>query len=223
VDRLGGWDERNLTEDADMGIRISVMQEKVRVVYDDRYVTKEETPPTLNHFIRQRTRWNQGFLQTLKKGDWLELPTLEQKLLALYTLAFPFFQSLLGLYVPVSFWMMFNVKVPVVLAIILLLPMYFLLAHYVISVVGLYEFAEAHGLKPSWVFPAKMLISYMPYQWVLGFAAVRATGMAKPAAMPSTMPTAAISRTCARWTRRTVRPVAPRLLNAAMILRRRSM
>ena len=175
VDRLGGWDEKNLTEDADMGIRISVMREKVRVVYDDRYVTKEETPPTLNQFIRQRTRWNQGFLQTLRKGDWLELPTMDQKLLALYTLAFPFFQSLLGLYVPVSFWMMFNVKVPVLSAIILLIPMYFLMAHYVINVVGLYEFAEAHGLKPSLAMPVKMLIAYMPYQWALGFAAVRAT------------------------------------------------
>src|SRR5260221_14682186 len=45
--RLGGWDERNLTEDADIGIRISVLGERVRVVYDDRYVTREETPPTL--------------------------------------------------------------------------------------------------------------------------------------------------------------------------------
>ena len=59
VNRLGGWDESNLTEDADMGIRISALQERVRVVYDDRYVTREETPPTLGHFIRQRTRWSQ--------------------------------------------------------------------------------------------------------------------------------------------------------------------
>ena len=42
----------------------------VRVVYDDRYVTREETPPTLDHFIRQRTRWSQGFLQTLMKRAW---------------------------------------------------------------------------------------------------------------------------------------------------------
>jgi cellulose synthase/poly-beta-1,6-N-acetylglucosamine synthase-like glycosyltransferase len=73
--RLGGWDETNLTEDADMGLRISQMGERVRVIYDDRYVTREETPPTLTHFIKQRTRWSQGFMQTLGKGTWKHMPT----------------------------------------------------------------------------------------------------------------------------------------------------
>jgi hypothetical protein len=34
---------------------VSGTGEKIRVVYDDRYVTIEETPPTLGQFIRQRT------------------------------------------------------------------------------------------------------------------------------------------------------------------------
>src|SRR5467141_3289538 len=79
LERAGGWDENNLTEDADVGIRISSMGEPVRVVYDDRYVTREETPPTLDHFIRQRTRWSQGFLQTLMKREWTRLPNFEQR------------------------------------------------------------------------------------------------------------------------------------------------
>ncbi len=42
-------------------------------------------------FFRQRTRWNQGFLQVYRKGDWRRLPDLRQRLLARYTLrdAFP--------------------------------------------------------------------------------------------------------------------------------------
>ena len=56
---------RNLTEDADIGLRLSGTGEKIRVGYDDRYVTKEETPPTLGQFVRQRTLWSQGFMQTL--------------------------------------------------------------------------------------------------------------------------------------------------------------
>ena len=44
------------------------MGERIRVIYDDRYVTKEETPPTLAQFIKQRTRWSQGFMQTLAQG-----------------------------------------------------------------------------------------------------------------------------------------------------------
>src|SRR5260370_2740858 len=56
LQRVGGWDQRNLTEDADIGIRISRLGEPIRVVYDDRYVTREETPPTLSQFIKQLTR-----------------------------------------------------------------------------------------------------------------------------------------------------------------------
>jgi cellulose synthase/poly-beta-1,6-N-acetylglucosamine synthase-like glycosyltransferase len=175
LERVGGWDEYNLTEDADIGIRISCLKESVRVVYDDRYVTREETPPTLKQFIKQRTRWSQGFLQTVLKGDWKRLPTFSQRLLAFYTLAFPTAQAVLGLYVPASLIMMFTIKTPAGIAIILDLPFYLLIAHFLLSVIGLYEFTDAHGLKPSWKTPFMMAISYLPYQWVLSYAALRAT------------------------------------------------
>ncbi|TAK33023.1 MAG: glycosyltransferase [Chloroflexota bacterium] len=174
LEQIGGWDETNLTEDADIGIRISVTGEDVRVVYDDRYVTKEETPPTLAHFIRQRTRWSQGFLQTLRKGTWTKLPGWEQRLLALYTLAFPSFQAVLTGYVLLSLWMMLAVRVTTPVAMLLISPAYLLFAHYIISVVGLYEFADAHGLHPSKMAAFTMALSYIPYQWVLGYASVRA-------------------------------------------------
>ncbi|HEX6738397.1 MAG TPA: glycosyltransferase, partial [Vicinamibacteria bacterium] len=175
LERVGGWDERNLTEDAEIGLRISGMGEAVRVVYDDRYVTREETPPSLSHFIRQRTRWSQGFLQTLKKGEWRRLPTFEQKLLAVYTLGFPTAQAVLGIYVVVALVMMFTVKTSALVAILLDLPFYLLAAHFVMSLVGLYEFADAHGLKPARKTLLVMALSYMPYQWVLSYASLRAT------------------------------------------------
>jgi glycosyltransferase XagB len=175
LERAGGWDQHNLTEDADVGIRISSMGEPVRVVYDDRYVTREETPPTLGHFIRQRTRWSQGFLQTLMKGEWKQLPRFEQRLLAIYTLAFPSIQAILGLYVMVSLATMFTIKTPVLIAIMLSLPLYLLLAHLLLAVVGLYEFTEAHQLRPSWKTPLVMTLCYLPYQWILSYASVRAT------------------------------------------------
>jgi glycosyltransferase XagB len=175
LERVGGWDESNLTEDADVGIRISCLGEPVRVVYDDQYVTREETPPTLAHFIKQRTRWSQGFLQTLKKGEWRGLPTFEQRMLAVYTLAFPTVQAVLGLYVAVSLATMFTIKTPVLTAIVLSLPLYLLAGHFLLAVLGLYEFTEAHGLKPSRMTPFIMALSYLPYQWVLSYASVRAT------------------------------------------------
>lgn len=174
LNRVGGWDEHNLTEDADIGLRVSLLGERVRVVYDDRYVTREETPPTLNHFIRQRTRWSQGFLQTMIKGDWKRLPTMEQRVLAAYTLAFPLVQAVLGLYIIVSLVMMFTVKTPVILAMILDLPLYLLFAHLSLSVLGLYEFADAHKLKASWKTVVWMIVGYLPYQWVLAYASLRA-------------------------------------------------
>jgi glycosyltransferase XagB len=171
----GGWDESNLTEDADVGIRISSMHEPVRIVYDDRYVTREETPPTLDHFIRQRTRWSQGFLQTLMKGEWARLPSFEQRLLAIYTLAFPSIQTVLGLYVLVSVATMFTVKTDVLIAIVLSFPLYLLVGHLLLAIIGLYEFADAHQLKPSWKTPLVMTLTYLPYQWVLSYASIRAT------------------------------------------------
>jgi glycosyltransferase XagB len=174
LERVGGWDEHNLTEDADVGIRLSLLGEKVRVVYDDRYVTREETPPSLSQFVKQRTRWCQGFMQTLAKGDWKRLPTFRQRALAAYTLAFPNVQALLGVYLVASVFLMFTTKTPVPVALVAVLPLYLLVAYLITAIIGLYEFTSAHGLKPSWTTPVLMVITYMPYQWVLSYAAVRA-------------------------------------------------
>jgi cellulose synthase/poly-beta-1,6-N-acetylglucosamine synthase-like glycosyltransferase len=175
LDRAGGWDESCLTEDADIGIRLCAGDGmRFRAIYDDRYVTREETPPTVGQFVKQRTRWNQGFLQVLGKGDWLRLPTWGQRLMALYTLAFPLIQALTLIYLPISLWLMFFGKLPVLVAMISALPVYVLLAQMVISVVGLYEFTATHRLKPSWYSPFWLMLAYLPYQWLLGFAALRA-------------------------------------------------
>ncbi len=148
LQRVGGWDEHDLTEDADIGIRISLLGEPIRVVYDDRYVTREETPPTLS----------QG-----------------QRIMAIYTLGFPIVQAVLGLYMLVSLLMMFTLKIPVLIAITLDLPFYLLVAHFTLTVIGLYEFTNAHGLKPTWKTLLVMALGYLPYQWVLAYASVRAT------------------------------------------------
>jgi len=174
LNAIGGWDQNCLTEDADVGIRLSALGVPIRVLYDDRYVTREETPPTVGQFVKQRTRWTQGFLQVLFKGDWLKLQTLPQRLLALFTLAFPLVQALTVLYVPFSLWMMFAVKVPVLIAMLSMLPLYLLLIQFGISLAGLYEFTSVHHLRPSPLSPVWLAVSYLPFQWLLGYAALRA-------------------------------------------------
>jgi glycosyltransferase XagB len=116
LEKVGGWDEQCLTEDADIGIRLSLMQAKIRVIYDERHVTKEETPPTLTSFIKQRTRWNQGFFQIFRKGDWLKLRGVKKKILIAYVLMLPIVQSIFLLLIPISIFLAFFIKIPVIFA-----------------------------------------------------------------------------------------------------------
>ena len=171
---LDGWDQTCLTEDADIGIRLSAMGVPIRVVYEDQHVTREETPPTVQQFVKQRTRWNQGFIQVLLKGDWRRLPTLTQRLMALYTLGFPAFQALMLVYVPISIWSILTAKVAVLVAMVSMLPLYMLVIQLGICAVGLYEFTAVHGLRTSRMSVLHLLAAYMPYQWLLGYAALRA-------------------------------------------------
>jgi cellulose synthase/poly-beta-1,6-N-acetylglucosamine synthase-like glycosyltransferase len=171
---VDGWDELNLTEDADIGLRMSSMGEPVRVIYDDRFVTKEETPPSLGQFIKQRTRWNQGFMQTLRKGTWKDLSTRKQRWLAAYTLAFPFTQAMLGIYFIFALLTMLAFKVPVLVALVSYLPVLALLANLLSSEIGLYEFTRAHGLKASPMAAIRLAMAWTPYQLVLAYAALRA-------------------------------------------------
>ena len=174
LEQIGGWDQACLTEDADLGIRLSALSVPIRVVYEDAYVTREETPPTVEQFVRQRTRWSQGFLQVVLKGDWRLLPTWRQRLLAVYTLGFPTVEALMLLYMPISVWSMLTTKVVILAAMISTLPLYMLLIQCGICLVGLYEFTRVHGLRTARLSWLQLLVAYLPYQWLLGYAAMRA-------------------------------------------------
>jgi cellulose synthase/poly-beta-1,6-N-acetylglucosamine synthase-like glycosyltransferase len=58
---LGGWDPYNVTEDADLGIRLARAGYHTTLVQSSTY---EEAPARLVPWIRQRTRWFKGYLQT---------------------------------------------------------------------------------------------------------------------------------------------------------------
>lgn len=172
--KINGWDDACLTEDADIGIRLSTMGEKVRVIYAEKYVTQEETPDSIKSLIKQRTRWQQGFLQILKKKDWMEYPKIQQKLFAFYILGYPFYQAMLMIYILISLFMMIFVKLSVLTAMISILPFYLILLQYAIQIFGLYEFTNIYKLKFFWRHPIIMIFTFIPYQWILCFASVRA-------------------------------------------------
>lgn len=174
LNRIGGWDENCLTEDAEIGLRLSVLGEPIKVVYDPQHVTREETPATVSQFVKQRTRWHQGFLQVLRKGVWRGLPTRGQRLLAVYTLAYPLLHAALTLLWPLIIISMFWLKLPVPVTMVSFLPAYALLFQFVLSVVGAHMLAREYAMRfPFWM-PAAMAVTFLPFQWLLGVSAVRA-------------------------------------------------
>ena len=59
---VGGWDEFNVTEDADLGVRLA--RHGYRTLILDS-VTLEEANSDVVNWIRQRSRWYKGYLQTM--------------------------------------------------------------------------------------------------------------------------------------------------------------
>jgi cellulose synthase/poly-beta-1,6-N-acetylglucosamine synthase-like glycosyltransferase len=58
---IGGWDEYNVTEDCDLGIRLAAEGYKVDYLES---TTLEEAPLTAKAWIKQRTRWTKGYMVT---------------------------------------------------------------------------------------------------------------------------------------------------------------
>ena len=58
---VGGWDPYNVTEDADLGIRLARFGYRADIINSTTY---EEAPAHLGPWLRQRTRWFKGWIQT---------------------------------------------------------------------------------------------------------------------------------------------------------------
>lgn len=63
--KVGGWDPYNVTEDADLGMRFFRMGYRARAIS---LPTFEDAPTDFHVWLKQRTRWYKGWLQT-----WLVL------------------------------------------------------------------------------------------------------------------------------------------------------
>ena len=58
---VGGWDPFNVTEDADLGLRLSKLGYRVEILDS---TTFEEANCKTGNWIRQRSRWMKGYIQT---------------------------------------------------------------------------------------------------------------------------------------------------------------
>jgi len=61
LDEIGAWDPFNVTEDADLGLRIAANGYRTAVI--DSYTLEEANSDPIN-WVRQRSRWYKGYLQT---------------------------------------------------------------------------------------------------------------------------------------------------------------
>jgi glycosyltransferase XagB len=61
LERLGGWDDWNVTEDADLGVRLARHGWRCEVLTT---VTHEEATSSPKAWIRQRSRWQKGYAMT---------------------------------------------------------------------------------------------------------------------------------------------------------------
>lgn len=59
--RVGGWDPYNVTEDADLGLRLARQGFRVAVLGSTTY---EEANSDFVNWVKQRSRWYKGYLQT---------------------------------------------------------------------------------------------------------------------------------------------------------------
>ena len=59
--KVGGWDPHNVTEDADLGIRLARLGYRTTAIPSSTY---EEAPARFVPWLKQRTRWYKGWMQT---------------------------------------------------------------------------------------------------------------------------------------------------------------
>jgi cellulose synthase/poly-beta-1,6-N-acetylglucosamine synthase-like glycosyltransferase len=168
-----GWDPDCLAEDCEIGVRLSTRGAVVAVAYDPQAVTREETPGSIRALVKQRTRWDQGFLQVLRKGEWRKLPSRRQRWLARYTLAMPLLQAATGVLMPLSLASMLLLKVPVQTALVTFLPLAPTLVTMAVESAALGEFGREFGIRIRLRDHARLLLGTVPYQLLLAAAAVR--------------------------------------------------
>ena len=170
---VSGWDADCLAEDCELGIRLSSLGARTVVVYEPELVTREECPPTLSVFTRQRTRWNQGYLQTLSKGYWRRLPR-RQRALGVYMLSMPYVMAIAWVLMPIAAVTAFLVSAPVLVTLCSFLPALPILSTLAVEVVGLSEFCRLYGERASARDYARLVVGLPVYQGVLAYAAARA-------------------------------------------------
>ncbi len=170
--KVYAWDPYNVTEDADLGIRLYSMGYTIELI--DSY-TMEEAPSEIWSWIKQRTRWLKGYLQTYllymnNLGDLYEVTGIKGVLLLQLFIGAPIITFLFAIFL----WVLFFFQAFGYLPINVYLN-YFALFNLISGL--LIVMCQAHiAMKRSlWIKGSFLVPVLYPLYWLLhGVAAVRA-------------------------------------------------
>ncbi len=165
LEAIGGWDAFNVTEDADLGMRLAYLGYETRVLPS---LTLEEAPATLDGWMKQRTRWIKGYIQT-----WLvymrDPSELKRRLGTRAYYGFQFFigaPALTFLFAP-FFWGMFFLSIFGLIPAKLSAPMIGLcLLSFMGGMISHWMFARSAARIEGWRDMGPTLLVF-PFYWLL--------------------------------------------------------
>lgn len=142
--------------------------------YDAEFVTREETPLTVGQFIKQRTRWCQGFLQIIQAGTIKRLPSRKQRIVAYYLLGFPMAQAVVTLMSPLVLFYGMSGDMPFLVSMLSFVPVLLVITLLGTQIIGLYEFVREQQMAFKLRGFVWLIVGFIPYQILLSIGALRA-------------------------------------------------
>ncbi|HJY03230.1 MAG TPA: glycosyltransferase family 2 protein, partial [Streptosporangiaceae bacterium] len=173
----GGWPD-SPTEDCAAGVLMCTRYgAKVVAAHSPELATREEVPGAVfnkqvGSLFWQRVRWLQGIFQELVQGNWLDMPTMRQRLLAGYILATPILQAFSCALIPVAIAAVFLLKMPIGLTMFMFAPLIPMGLTIVSMLAGVRKFGRDYGQKVRLRHYASILFLTPVYQVILAMAAV---------------------------------------------------
>ena len=174
LSKTEGW-PMSLTEDCELGVRATAIHgARTLSFYDPILTTREETPPNLRTLVKQRRRWNIGFIQSFMAGNWRALPSFRQRIMALWILSMCLFQTISLVILPLTLLTIFWIKSPAPLAVALCVPTIPVVLGMVLQMLLLHEYGHSFERRIGWHVYVTYIVTFLPYQLVLSFAASQA-------------------------------------------------
>ncbi len=188
---VGGFDENNITEDLEMGLRLNYNKYRVLVELGSRTYT--EVPATIKAFWRQRIRWLRGHVYNMLKYRKM-LFNSEYGFIGMFQLPLQFFSPVLMLLsagivtygiIDRLYWLLlklsvapysvFVIELPTIRQMIMTMKLPIIFPLFIIIAIGIYLYNQAHKyLKENWAFPFTFIIFLAIYPTVISYVWVAA-------------------------------------------------